>query len=407
MTNPFDPFVFRASHDGEMPTLMSNGLGADSAWILTLICDDPAGFGLRDDLSDFILVTAVTGDEFDDSLRMFERHLLPRMAARRARYVQLARAGQSDTAGVDVLDDTTSTAGMIKRGQWALSDEMARAGTLPQFAGDHICSIRAKGQPIDAWAKNMFRGMPYRHIIGYHAGEPRRKAKDKVIRRPGLDRHPWYPLIDRGLDRDTIEANLLGRYGEPWPKSHCVMCPFPGVATSLPVYLERLRRHPADAVRVLVMERVAMSLNPRTHLFRQGPLLLEIHRDRNIEAIVGFEQHLDTCEWAVYEVRRVVLPNKRDPKRRGRTARSVRVLFTGTRSTATDHLASLADQGTWELDPFSVTSRLVLANRQPDVLPTYEHHLVAAPAIAVEKEPADFAKVWSARSIVQGGLDLF
>ncbi|MEE1775604.1 hypothetical protein PUR25_05985 [Streptomyces sp. JV181] len=44
------------------PTVLSYGLGADSSAILLKFIDDPAGYGLKEDLSDLIVVHAVTGD---------------------------------------------------------------------------------------------------------------------------------------------------------------------------------------------------------------------------------------------------------------------------------------------------------------------------------------------------------
>jgi hypothetical protein len=49
-------------------TVLSYGLGADSTAILLKFLADPAAYGLRPDLSDLVLVHAVTGNEWPDSL---------------------------------------------------------------------------------------------------------------------------------------------------------------------------------------------------------------------------------------------------------------------------------------------------------------------------------------------------
>ncbi|MEU2717950.1 hypothetical protein [Streptomyces sp. NPDC007205] len=49
-------------------TVLSYGLGADSTAILLMYLANPTAHGLEPDLSDLIVVHAVTGDEWEDSL---------------------------------------------------------------------------------------------------------------------------------------------------------------------------------------------------------------------------------------------------------------------------------------------------------------------------------------------------
>ncbi|MFC8259704.1 hypothetical protein ACFUNF_19200 [Streptomyces sp. NPDC057291] len=91
------------------PTVLSYGLGADSTAILLMFLADPAAHGLEQDLSDLIVVQAITGDEFVDSLDYVNRLVLPLLRARSVRLVQVCRAAKSDTDGVLVLDDSRTS----------------------------------------------------------------------------------------------------------------------------------------------------------------------------------------------------------------------------------------------------------------------------------------------------------
>ncbi|MFE7779382.1 hypothetical protein ACFU5O_37090 [Streptomyces sp. NPDC057445] len=63
-TAPATPATFHPRR----PTVLSYGLGADSTAILLMFLADPAAHGPEPDLSDLVVVHAITGDEFVDSL---------------------------------------------------------------------------------------------------------------------------------------------------------------------------------------------------------------------------------------------------------------------------------------------------------------------------------------------------
>lgn len=140
-------------------TVLSYGLGADSTAILVEFLDHPERYGLASDLSDLIVVHAVTGDEWPDTLDYVDRLVLPRLRRAGARLVQVARAGRQDADGVVVLDDSRSPRRICARGPWRLSDELREAGTVPQIAnGRRTCSIRFKGWVLDQWTEAEFGG---------------------------------------------------------------------------------------------------------------------------------------------------------------------------------------------------------------------------------------------------------
>ena len=73
---------------------------------------------------------------------LVERHILPLMRANRIRYVQVARAGLLEADGIVVLDDTREPHKVYLDGAYKLSQELRAAGTVPQFAGEHRCSLQ-------------------------------------------------------------------------------------------------------------------------------------------------------------------------------------------------------------------------------------------------------------------------
>lgn len=410
----FDTGVTAAPVPEGSPTVLSWGLGADSTAIIAGFCEDPAAYGLRPDLSDLVVITALTGDEWPDTMALAERHVLPLLRRHRVRLVQVARGGRADSDGVAVMSDTRGPEVMHRRGPWALSDELTSTGTVPQVAsGRRICSIKFKGWVIDSWCAAEFGDRPYRHVIGYEAGETRRARRDQTY--TSATRRPWYPLIEWGWDRARILRHLAEEFGVPeWPKSYCAQCPFPGVAASLDKHLARCREFPELAATVLRMERVAMSLNHRSTLFADGSLMAHIRRDGNTAALDAFEDGLDTTAWCLYEVRRIYFaartadcrashgqtcrdpqPSCRDPYTKGTAWRSVRARHTGTRADVRDQLARQADA--MDEVVIAVDGIARARFREPgETYPTGEGFLVAAPAGVADKERPGFEDRWAA-----------
>ncbi|MFD7615280.1 hypothetical protein [Streptomyces sp. NPDC059828] len=294
-------------------TVLSYGLGADSTAILIEFLDHPERYGLAPDLSDLIVVHAVTGDEWPDTLDYVDRLVLPRLRRAGVRLVQVARAGRQDADGVVVLDDSRSPRRIFARGPWRLSDELREAGTVPQIAnGRRTCSIRFKGWVLDQWTEAEFGGASYRRVIGYHYGELKRAEKDSRIQREhnrAAGRticEPFYPLILARQDRADVERFVLERLGEPVKKSYCSQCPFSGVCASREAHEARLRDHPHIAADVLRMEHVAMALNERSSLYGTDSLYRRLTEDgRNHPVLSAFEESLDQAPYAIYEVRRI------------------------------------------------------------------------------------------------------
>ncbi|MFJ2745267.1 hypothetical protein ACIO3O_37045 [Streptomyces sp. NPDC087440] len=294
-------------------TVLSWGLGADSTAVLLMYLAAPHRYGLRRDLSDLVVVHAVTGDEWPDSLDYANRLVLPLLRKARVRLVQVARGGPEDADGVVVLEDSRAPRRVFAQGPWRLSDELRAAGTVPQLArGKRLCSIKFKGWCLDQWAAAEFGVDSFRRTIGYHAGELGRAEDDSAIqRRLNAEAgrticEPYYPLILWGMERAAVEAYVLGLLGEPIRKSYCAQCPFSGVCASREAHEERLRAHPHIAADVLRMEYVSQALNERVALYGTTSLRKRLTEDgRNSAVLEAFDVSLEQAPHAVYEVRRI------------------------------------------------------------------------------------------------------
>lgn len=305
-----------------MKVVLSYGLGVDSTALLLRWLVEPNS---RDfDLSDLLVVTSMTGDEWPRTGVLVQKHVLPRLSKARVRFAQVARAGAKQADGVVVLDDTDAPKRLHLDGAYKLSDELVAAGTIPQTAGNRRCSMKFKGWPIDTYlakhapqvtrhafgfeaaevsrAERCVEHMPGRLVFGFESGEQGRARRATDYDTPR--RIAEFPLIEWGWDREDCE-----RYIEQitavadWPKSACVYCPF--ALTSRDGRRRTLRRYdtrPESALQALMLERRALCLNPRGGLIAGERLadLLAMHRPAIAAA---FERHLDRTAHSVYEVR--------------------------------------------------------------------------------------------------------
>ncbi|MGW3627606.1 hypothetical protein [Streptomyces sp. NPDC000880] len=430
-------------------TVLSYGLGADSTAILLQFLSDPERYGLARDLSDLVVVHAVTGDEWPDSLSYVDRLVLPLLRRAGVRLVQIARGGPEDAEGVVILDDSRTPRRIFAQGPWRLSDELRAAGTVPQMAsGRRTCSIKFKGWCLDQWAEAEFGTASFRRTIGYHAGELGRAEKDSDIQRQlntAAGRticEPYYPLIHAGMDRAAVEAYVLGRLGERVKKSYCAQCPFSGVCASRDAHEDRLRAHPHIAADVLRMEYVSQALNEKVALYGTTSLRKRLTEDgRNTAVLSAFELSMDQAPYAVYEVRRIYFAARtadcrewhgkacrssrwwcRQPRTaqcredhpagnfapwcsgpdgcrgkavKGQAWRSVRTVWEGSRHGAQLHLRDLADEHGMALERgehSGIERARYLA--EGDGFPTTSAYLVAAPAGVHDKQRKHFEARW-------------
>ncbi len=427
--------------------LLSLGLGADSVYVAWRLLGDPTAFGIRPDFSNLTVVTAMTGDEWSDTIGLSRTHLLPLLAEKGVRYVQVARGGRRDADGYLILSDTHHPFDIEPAGPWRLSDELRASGTLPMYSGGHHhCSIKYKGWVIDNWAADH---MPpgYRHIIGYDADETGRARKDTGFTTNG--RRPWYPLIAWQMSRPAILTGLRQAFGVDWPKSYCVECPFPSVAASREAHLERARRLPSEVAQAVCLEWTAHALNPLTTLYAGGTSLAGLlAQDGNTAALAAAEEELASVLWSVVRVRRVLTarrsqwcadqhgprceacartpesvrcpacralkgqqcpPEQRsamcwDPQRKGRVWRSLeRVGPPRSRAAAAGMLRRSAGRQGLAVEDAAGVERVWLARRE-DQYPTTEQFFVAVPDVVEDKAMPGFQALWSAQAVRRAGL---
>jgi hypothetical protein len=92
-------------------------------------------------------------------------------------------------------------------------------------------------------------GRPYRHVLGFEAGEKARAAKDFLFnteRRVG-----WYPL-DWNWDRQRCLDFIATTTGRRWTKSANSYCVFALTSQSgRQAVIERYRREPQAGARVV------------------------------------------------------------------------------------------------------------------------------------------------------------
>jgi hypothetical protein len=150
--------------------------------------------------------------------------------------------------------------------------------------------------------------------------------------------------------------------------------------------VERYRQEPDVGAEALFLEYVARSLNPAQTLI-EGSSAAEMIAAASLHEVQDrFDALLEATDWALYEVRRLTRPG-RDGKR-GITARSVRVLATGSR---TEMAAALAAQPGRRARGVDAVVRHIVRERSTD---TVDHLFVAAPAGVESKQRPGFEEWW-------------
>lgn len=377
------------------PIVLSLGMGCDSSAILTRWLTEPTSRDFA--LDDLVVVTAMVGDEYPDTVALVSEHLLPLMREHRVRYVQLARGGLTQADGIVVLDDSRTPEQLHADGVYRLSDELRTAGTIPQVAaGRRTCSQKFKGWVIDTWLGREFGDRAFTHVFGFNADERRRADRDvSYVDNDKLTRSYRYPLIEWDWHRSDLEDYLESAWGLRWAASACAQCCFASCAGPASEIRERWRRFPEAAGDALFIEHMALALNPSTPLFGRRSAVDLVVEDGNIAALDELRKRLDAQPWAVYEVRRLFFPRADDPSRKGTAWRSVRKVAVGDAERMRAELGRRAAAAGVAVVEEAGSPRAWLARRGA-TFPTWEHMLVAAPATAADKERATFGDRWAA-----------
>ena len=382
--------------------VFSYGAGLDSAMIITMWDKDPATrvvdgrpFDLHDDL---LVVMAQTGGESQQTKQDNEEHILPIMRKHGIRFVQIARAGLSANEGYTILNDTRSPETMFIQGGYPLYTELIESGVVPQYAnGKRICSDRSKGVPIRAYLYDMYKDEPFSYIFGFSNEEDRRI--NKAIRHETLNKingKMIFPLKEWGLDRNACAALSEIVFGKVIARSCCSFCPFAETSGGESEMLQRYRIYSEEAATTMLLEHVAIALNPRTSLYPGGKRVLDIVRANNMQqAIHRYETILTESEWALYHVQRVY----RKINKRVVTDRNLITLMRGDRAAAIEalHARATIENPVREVHG-DVTPRIYLQERIP-TYPAIEEMYVIAPAYPKDKQRARFGAVWAQQTM--------
>ena len=161
------------------------------------------------------------------------------------RFVQVARHGHREADGITVLDDSREPIKIFLEGDYKLSDELTRNGTVPQYGGVHRCALKFKAWVIEQWLETNLRGHAH-HAFGYNADERKRISQsehasreriafgfnadetrriDRSCEYNSLTRQAFYPLLEWNWTRARCVDYIREELGVTWRKSACVYCP--------------------------------------------------------------------------------------------------------------------------------------------------------------------------------------
>lgn len=362
--------------------LLSYGLGKHSTAAAIELIENPSR---RDfDLDQLILVTAMTGDEWDSTRQQVTTHLLPLLRHYRIRYVQIARTGAREADGITVLSDTDQPAEVFTEGVYKLSTEMLTSGVVPSLCGTRKCSLKMKGWVINQWvARNLDRSR-LRQIIGFHAGETYRVEREQRFY-TGETAPIEHPLVAWGWDNEACFDYLRARFGVEWKNSACDFCMFAG---GKPEVVARFRQEPMSGAKAIVIERTARAINPRITLYSRRSVEELLRADGNTEAIELADEELQKGAWTLMRVQRIRYAKTQVHRRTEELAR-------GTRDEMDARLIAESLLRGVPLTHEGGHARLYLL-RAPDAAtyPNAEEMIVVAPGTVESKCRANFTRRW-------------
>ncbi|MGB8699116.1 MAG: hypothetical protein WCD18_06850 [Thermosynechococcaceae cyanobacterium] len=367
--------------------ILNWGMGVEStAILLRWLLDE----GSRDfALSELLVLTAQTGDEFDDTKALVETHILPLLRQNQVRLVEVARNGPTVKDGYIVLQDSRFPVTLHTEGAYTLSENLIAAGTVPRLGRPHLCAIRFKGEVLDAWIADHIHD-PFGPYIGYNAEETKRAEKSSDYGCRGETYR--YPLIEWGWSRQDCLDYLKQMLGADWEKSCCQYCPFQSKAAAI----ARYRQQPQAGAFALWIGGLALALNPRMHLFSRGTAYDVCVEGGCHKALELYRQRLEREDFAVYRVRRIYAANGTTKRTTVNARRNVETVGQGNRTQMTDLLAQMGNAQDAELETSGGWLRFYRHRKTPKVYPSYEEFFVVCPDAIRDKcqNPTRFESDW-------------
>lgn len=398
--------------------VLSFGMGVESAAILFRWILEIASRNF--DLSELIVITSQTGDEYLNTKTLVETYILPLLRKHKIRFVEVARAGHLEEEGIVVIQDTREPYEVHIDGTYPggtyykLSDELKRFGTVPQFGGEHRCAMKFKAFVIESWLSTNVYNTCIKHAFGYNADEKSRvensekgiaqrnaalltfgfnsKEGSRIERSEEYDnelRVGHYPLMEWGWSREACLQYIKEKIGAKWEKSACVYCPFNALKED---GIQRLCDHPEQAADGVMVEHLSLSMNPRGHLYAKGALIDLVKSNDMTKILKLHEKNLSKGEWALYRVRRVY-------SKKGKADRCVQKMETGSRDAMGIKLIKASNSMKLELVEQRGIFYAYMRQRAKDVYPAVEEFYVAAPAIVENKvryTMERFEQIWRA-----------
>lgn len=308
--------------NGARHIFLSWGMGADSTALLVEWLVNPRSRNFP--LSALTVLTAQTGNEWQNTKTLCEKYVLPLLRKHRVRLVQVARAGQFEEDGIEVLDDSRQPERLHIEGAYRLSDELQFAGTVPQFAGVHTCALKFKAFVLERWLQSEAPSGQLEQVFGYTIDERRRVEKSeyaiakriafgftkdetrRIARANEYDsfsRSSFYPLLDWNWTREDCLSFLRDQFRVTWPKSCCTFCPFVSFKDNS---LNRFQQFPDEAAHALLLEYTSLCFNHRATLYKNRSLMSVLRKAGNLNAIRAFESLISDTATASYRVRRIM-----------------------------------------------------------------------------------------------------
>jgi len=393
-------------------TILSYGMGVESTAILLRWCFEEATRPCP--LDRLVVITAQVGDEYKDTGRDVGTYVLPMMRRHRIRFVQVARHGHREADGISILDDSREPIQVFLDGDYKLSDELKRNGTVPQYGGVHRCALKFKAWVIEQWLEANLRGRAH-HAFGYNSEERRRinqsehaireriafgfnadegRRIDRSCEYNTLTRRAFYPLLEWDWNRAKCLTYIREKVGVTWRKSACVYCPFNALKDGA---IDRHLEHPDQVADALVLEHMSMALNPRATLYK-GKSLIQIAGNSGEEvALNSYRERIEAVKWARYRVRRIY-------QRKGQADRAVEIQdVLATASEARVHLDGFAAKLGLPVEELRGIPYVWRLRRNEYAYPTREEFWTIAPAMVEEKARggiASFEAKWSNHQMV-------
>ena len=375
-------------------TILSYGMGVESTAILLRWIFEPETRPC--DLNKLIVITSQVGNEWPDTGRDVEAHILPLMRQHGIRFVQVARAGHSEKDGITVLDDSRRPDTCYLEGDYSLADELRGAGTVPQYSGTHRCSLKFKAFVVDSWLDSNVRE-PARHSFGYNIDEQKRVDKcgaafaekiafgfnkdetDRIAKGQKYDtpeRTGFYPLLEWGWSRQECIDYIKSRVGVIWRKSACVFCPFSCNKQAADDLAIRQAEYPEEVAEAMMLEHISLSLNPGGVLYSNKALKDFVQERKNTAALAAYHRKLSRTPWTIYRVRRIW---------KGVSIADRAIEKRGDYSDQNAAEASLTAAPMGEVKHLREIAYDVVSERDKSYFPSREEYYVAAPALAQTK----------------------